>query len=75
MKQLTSAAAAATLLILMTVPATLARADAYYTVVCDGVSYESVDARAIEQGGKDEAVAHFGEKHAMDCGLEGPFGG
>jgi len=54
-------------------PAALARADAYYTVVCDGISYESVDAHAIEQGGKDDAVAHFGEKHGMDCGLEGPF--
>ena len=62
-------------LILMSAPAALARADAWYTVVCDGVSYESVDARAIEQGGKDDAVAHFGEKHGMDCGLEGPFGG
>ena len=54
-------------------PAALARADAYYTVVCDGISYESVDAHAIEQGGKDDAVAHFGETHGMDCGLEGPF--
>jgi hypothetical protein len=54
-------------------PAALARADAYYTVVCDGISYESVDVHAIEQGGKDDAVAHFGEKHGMDCGLEGPF--
>lgn len=66
---------AATTLLILTAPAALAREDAYYTVVCDGVSYESVDARAIEQGGKDDAVAHFGEKHGMDCGLEGPFGG
>ena len=75
MNRFITAAAAATLLLVATVPATLARADAYYTVVCDGVSYESVDARAIEQGGKDDAVANFGEKHGMDCGLEGPFGG
>ena len=74
MKRLITAAAA-TLLMLATAPAALARADAYYTVVCDGVSYESVDAHAIEQGGKDDAVAHFGEKHGVDCGLEGPFGG
>ena len=75
MKRLITAAASTTLLMLVTVPASLGRADAYYTVVCDGVSYESVDARAIERGGKDDAVAHFGEKHGMDCGLEGPFGG
>jgi hypothetical protein len=63
------------LIALATAPAASARTDAYYTVVCDGVSYESVDAHAIDQGGKDAAVAHFGEKHGMDCGLEGPFGG
>ena len=65
--------AAVTLLVLATAPAALARADAYYTVVCDGVSYESVDATAIEQGGKLAAVLHFGEKHGMDCDVEGPF--
>lgn len=74
MKRIT-ALAATTLLIFATAPAVLGREDAYYLVVCDGVWYESVDARAIEQGGKDDAVAHFGEKHGMDCGLEGPFGG
>lgn len=58
---------------LATAPTALARADAYYTVVCDGIAYESVDAHAIEQGGKADAVAHFGEKHGLDCGLEGPF--
>lgn len=61
------------LLVLATAPAALARADAYYTVVCDGVSYESVDATAIEQGGKLAAVLHFGAKHGMDCDVEGPF--
>lgn len=65
--------AAATLLVLAAAPAAMARAEAYYTVVCDGVSYESIDAHAIEQGGKDLAVAHFGEKHGMSCGVEGPF--
>ena len=59
---------AATLcLFLATAPAVSARADAYYTVVCDGISYESVDAHAIEQGGKLAAVLHFGEKHDMNC--------
>jgi hypothetical protein len=61
--------AAATLLVLAAAPAAMARAEAYYTVVCDGVSYESVDAHAIEQGGKLAAVLHFGEKHDMDCGV------
>jgi hypothetical protein len=63
----------ALLVSLASAPAASARADSYYTVVCDGISYESVDAHAIDQGGKDAAVAHFGEKHGMDCGLEGPF--
>ena len=58
---------------LASAPAALARDDAYYTVVCDGVAYESVDAHSIDQGGKDDAVAHFGEKHEMDCHLIGPF--
>jgi hypothetical protein len=61
--------AATTLLVLTTAPAAMARAEAYYTVVCDGISYESVDAHAIEQGGKLAAVLHFGEKHDMDCGV------
>jgi hypothetical protein len=65
--------AATTLLVLAAAPATMARADAYYTVVCDGVSYESVDATAIEQGGKRAAVLAFGEKHGMDCDVVGPF--
>jgi hypothetical protein len=65
--------AATMLLVLAAAPSAMARAEAYYTVVCDGVAYESVDAHSIEQGGKDDAVAHFGEKHGMDCGLIGPF--
>ena len=62
-------------LVLTSAPAALARAEAYYTVVCDGVTYESVDAHAVDQGGKDDAVAHFGEKHGISCWLDGPFGG
>ena len=65
--------AAMTLIALATAPAAFARAHPYYTVVCDGVSYESVDAHAIDRGGKDDAVAHFGAKHGMDCTLAGPF--
>jgi len=61
------------ILVLATASGAMARDDAYYTVVCDGVSYESVDAHAIEQGGKLDAVLHFGEKHDMDCTVEGPF--
>lgn len=72
MKRLTILGATA-VLVLASAPAALAREDGYYTVVCDGVSYESVDARAIEQGGKLDAVLHFGEKHDQDCGVEGPF--
>ncbi len=62
------------ILVLAAAPAAMARADAYYTVVCDGVSYESVDAHAIEQGGKFDAVRHFGEKHDMNCTVDPPFG-
>ena len=67
--------AVTTVLVLATAPAALARDEVYYTVVCDGVSYESVDAHAIEQGGKLDAVLHFGAKHEMDCRVDGPFGG
>jgi hypothetical protein len=69
-----SIVAGALFVALAVAPAASAREDAYWTVVCDGISYESVDAHSIEQGGKADAVAHFGEKHGMDCGLEGPFG-
>jgi hypothetical protein len=65
----------ALLVALATAPAASARSEAYYTVVCDGVAYESVDAHSIDQGGKDDAVAWFGEKHGMDCRLVGPFEG
>ena len=74
MKRFTTLAAT-TLLVLATAPAAMARAEAYYTVVCDGISYESVDAHSIEQGGKEAAVLAFGEKHGMDCRVDGPFGG
>ena len=62
-------------LVLTSAPAALARAEAYYTVMCDGVAYESVDARAVDLGGKDNAVALFSEKLGVDCRLAGPFGG
>ena len=68
--------AAATCLLLATAPAALARADAYYTVVCDdGNTYESVDAHAIEQGGKVGAIENFSTKtpFGLDCWPEGPF--
>ena len=72
MKRLTTLAASI-LFVLATAPAAMARTEAYYTVVCDGISYESVDAHAIEQGGKLAAVLHFGEKHDMDCGVGDRF--
>ena len=62
-------------LVLTSAPAALARAEAYYTVMCDGVAYESVDARAVDLGGKDNAVALFSETLCVDCRLAGPFGG
>jgi hypothetical protein len=67
--------AATTLLVLAAAPGAMARAEAYWTVVCDGIAYESVDAHAIDQGGKEAAVIAFGEKHGMDCRVDGPFGG
>jgi hypothetical protein len=54
----------------------LAREDAYYTVACDdGNTYESVDARAVDIGHKDDAVMHFSENtpFGLTCRLEGPF--
>lgn len=70
---------AATLcLLLATAPAALARSDAYYTVVCnDGNSYESVDAHAIEQGGKAGAIDNFSTNTplGLTCWPEGPFHG
>ena len=47
-----------------------ARANTYYTVICDGIAYESVDAHAVEQGGKRLAVSLFPR---ADCALAGPF--
>ena len=70
-----SAFAIACVLLLVAAPAVFAapgRADTFYTFNCidpDGnpVTAESVDAHAIEQGGKLAAVLHFGEKHDMNC--------
>ena len=49
------------------------RADTYYTVVCDGTEFESVDAHAVEQGGKAHSVALFSEHKGVSCSLIGPF--
>jgi hypothetical protein len=68
-----SIAAGALFVALAVAPAASAREDTYWTVVCDGTSYESVDARAVDKGGKDAAVALFSEKTGMPCALEGPF--
>jgi len=68
--------------ILASVPSAFAgpkRADSYYTVMCidpsgNLVQAESVDARAIEQGGKAAAIALFNENHpGWSCWAEGPF--
>ena len=50
----------AAILLLLTAPAALARADEYVTVICDGVEYESVDIHAVTLGHKDDkAVVNF----------------
>ena len=76
-------AAAVGALGLATAPAALAgpnRADSYYTVHCTDPGgsptvNESVDAHAIEQGGKLGAIANFNDNHEVwTCWVEGPFG-
>ena len=76
-------AAAVGLAALATAPSALAgpnRADSYYTVHCtdpDGspTVNESVDAQAIDQGGKLGAIANFNANHeGWTCWVEGPFG-
>lgn len=56
------------------------RHDRYYTVMCltdtgDTVAAESVDARAIERGGKLGAIANFSANFPLgwSCWAEGPF--
>jgi hypothetical protein len=55
------------------------RADSYYTVMCTDpgdqeVVAESVDARAIEQGGKAHAIELFNANHpGWSCWAAGPF--
>lgn len=56
------------------------RADTYYVVMCtdtDGnlIQAESVDAHAIEQGGKAQAIALFSQHYpfGLTCWAEGPF--
>jgi hypothetical protein len=74
MKRFATSLAAMALLV-ATAPAALAREDAYYTVACDdGNTYESVDARAVDIGHKDDAVMHFSENtpFGLTCRLEGP---
>ena len=74
-----AALTAACVLLLVTAPAALARADTFYTFMCidpDGnlITAESVDAHAIEQGGKLMGSAHWGLAHAdYECWVEGPF--
>jgi hypothetical protein len=69
-------------LALTSAPSVLAgpnRADSYYTVMCidpggDEVQAESVDARAIEQGGKAHAIELFNANHpGWSCRADGPF--
>lgn len=77
MRKIAAPLVAGALALVLTSPALAAtpRADAYYTVVCDGTAYESVDARSVELGGKDGAVALFSQNYPFDlkCSLEGPF--
>ncbi len=80
--RLVRALATACVVLLTAVPAALAapgRADTFYTFNCidpDGnlVTAESVDAHAIEQGGKLMGSAHWELAHPdYDCWVEGPF--
>ena len=77
-----SALAISCLLLMAAVPAVLAapgRADTFYTFKCidpDGnlITAESVDARAIEQGGKLMGSANWASAHPdYACWVEGPF--
>ena len=70
-EDLTAAAVVAATLVLASTAFAGSRADRYYTVVCAGIAYESVDAHAVEQGGKAAAVAKFPR---AECVLDGPFG-
>ena len=76
----TSLMAATAVLCLAMAPSVAARADAFYTVRCldaDGNPSvaESVDAHAIEQGGKLGAIATFNANNptGLVCWAEGPF--
>jgi hypothetical protein len=75
-------AAAVGALVLTSAPSALAgpnRAESYYTVNCidpndQHVVAESVDAHAIEQGGKGHAIDNFNANHPdWFCWAEGPF--
>jgi len=75
------AAAALSLAAISPVTAAETRNDAYYTVHCtdpggNPTVNESVDANAIEQGGKLGAIANFNANHeGWTCWAEGPFDG
>ena len=80
--RLVSALAIACGLLLAATPAVLAapgRADMFYTFKCidpDGnpITAESVDAHAIEQGGKLMGSAQWESAHPdYECWVEGPF--
>jgi hypothetical protein len=82
MKKVLIPLALAAALLASAAPASLAanRVDRYYTVMCTDAQgnlseAESVDARAIEQGGKLQAIANFNENNpfGMYCWAEGPF--
>jgi hypothetical protein len=58
------------------------RVDRYYTVVCfdpadpeTAIEAESIDAHAIEQGGKKHAIELFSQNYPfhLDCTWTGPF--
>jgi hypothetical protein len=77
-----SALATAGVLLVATAPSAFAgpnRADTFYTFMCidpDGnpITAESVDAHAIEQGGKLMGSAHWQRAHPdFACRVEGPF--
>jgi hypothetical protein len=80
--RLVSALVIASVMLLAAAPAVLAgpkRADTFYTFMCidpngNLITAESVDAQAIEQGGKLMGSAHWELAHPdYDCWVEGPF--
>jgi len=82
MKSLAAIAASVALVLALAAPAAAGekRNDTYYTAHCtdpagNEVDAESVDAHAIEQGGKVAAIQHWLRAHPdWACTIEGPFG-